>query len=63
MLGTAARLGVRYSVTVGQDKRVRAAIDGIAADAWSPIPYWLSTAEVSGVDVAETNLHRVRRRQ
>ncbi|MEV7366713.1 transposase [Streptomyces sp. NPDC091299] len=26
----------------------------MAQDAWKPIPYWLSTPEVSGADVAET---------
>ena len=55
VLGTAARLDVRFSVTVRQDKRIRAAIEAIAEDAWTPIPYWLSTPEVSGADVAETS--------
>ncbi len=53
-LSTAAKFDVRFSVTARQDKRVRAAIDAIADDAWKPIPYWLSTPEVSGADVAET---------
>jgi hypothetical protein len=55
MLGTARKLGVRFSVTAGQDKRIQAAIEAIDADAWAPIPYWLSTPELSGADVAETS--------
>lgn len=54
VLGTAARFDVRFSVTVRQDKRVRAAIEAIGDHTWQPIPYWLSTPEVSGADVAET---------
>jgi Transposase DDE domain group 1 len=54
VLSTARRLDVRFSVTVRQDKAVRAAIEAIDPDAWQPIPYWLSTSEVSGADVAET---------
>jgi hypothetical protein len=53
-LSTAAKFDVRFSVTARQDKRVRAAIDAIDPSAWQPIPYWLSTPEVSGADVAET---------
>ena len=30
-------------------------VAAIDADAWAPIPYWLSTPEVSGADVAETS--------
>jgi hypothetical protein len=55
VLGTAAKFGVRFSITARQDKRVRAAIDAIEESAWTPIPYWLSTPEVSGADVAETS--------
>ena len=54
VLGAAGRLGVRFSVTIRQDRKVRAAIDAIPEEAWTPIPYWLSTPEVSGADVAET---------
>jgi hypothetical protein len=54
MLTTATKFDVRFSVTARQDKRVRAAIDAIAEDAWQPIPYWLSTLGVSGADIAET---------
>lgn len=48
------RLEVRFSVTVRQDPKVKAAIEAIPEDAWQPIPYWLSTPEVSGADIAET---------
>jgi hypothetical protein len=54
VLATAAKFDVRFSVTARQDKRVRAAIDAIPDEAWQPIPYWLSTPEVSGADIAET---------
>ena len=55
VLSTAAKFDVRFSVTARQDKRIRAAIDAIEESAWQPIPYWLSTPEVSGADVAETS--------
>jgi hypothetical protein len=55
VLGTAAKLGVHFSVTARQDKKIRAAIEAIEESAWTPIPYWLSTPEVSGADVAETS--------
>jgi hypothetical protein len=55
VLHTAKRFGVRFSVTARQDKRIRAAIEAIEHSAWQPIPYWLSTPEVSGADVAETS--------
>ena len=54
VLSTAAKFDVRFSITARQDKRIRAAIDAIAEAAWQPIPYWLSTPEVSGADIAET---------
>ncbi|MDP9397636.1 MAG: IS1380 family transposase [Actinomycetota bacterium] len=54
VLSTAKKFDVRFSVTVRQDKRVRAAIEALPEQAWQPIPYWLSTPEVSGADVAET---------
>lgn len=53
VLSTAAKFDVRFSITARQDKRIRAAIDAIADDAWQPIPYWLSTPEVSGAGIAE----------
>ena len=55
VLATAKKFNVRFSVTARQDKRIRAAIEAISDSAWAPIPYWLSTPEVSGADVAETN--------
>ena len=53
VLGTAVKLGV--AVTARQDQEIRAAIEAIDEDAWTPIPYWLSTPEVSDADVAETS--------
>ena len=44
------RAGVAFSVTVRKDRKVQAAIDAIADDAWTPIPYWID----GGADVAET---------
>jgi hypothetical protein len=55
VLGTAAKFDVRFSITARQDKKVRAAIETISDAAWTPIPYWLSTPEVSGADVAQTD--------
>jgi len=55
MLTTARKFDVRFSVTARQDKKIRAAIAAIPDSAWTPIPYWLSTPEVSGADVAETS--------
>ena len=55
VLGTAVQLGVEFSVTTRQDTKIRAAIDAIEEAAWAPIPYWLSSPEVSGADVAETS--------
>src|SRR3954468_8239290 len=54
MLLTARKSDVRFSVTVRQNRPIRAAIAAIGEDAWTPIPYWLSSPEVSGADVAET---------
>lgn len=53
VISTAVKFGVRSSITLRQDKRVRAAIAHIPEQAWRPIPYWLSTPEVSGADIAE----------
>jgi hypothetical protein len=55
MISTARKLRVRFSITTRQDCKIRAAIQAIPTDAWRPIPYWLSTPEVSGADVAETS--------
>ncbi len=46
---------MRFSVTARHDKKIRAAIASIPESAWVPIPYRLSTPEVSGADVAETS--------
>jgi hypothetical protein len=54
VLGTAKKLDVRFSVTAPLNPSIQAAIAAIDDDAWQPIPYWLSTPEVSGADVAET---------
>jgi Transposase DDE domain group 1 len=42
VITTACKLGVRFSITIRQDKKVRAAIESIPEEAWRPIPYWLS---------------------
>jgi len=44
------KLKVRYSITIRQHRSVRALIEAIPADAWTPIPYWID----GGADVAET---------
>ena len=54
VIATAAKFDVRFSITVRQDKRIRAAIDAIEEAAWQPIPYWLCTPEVCGADIAQT---------
>jgi len=54
VLLTAVTFDVAFSVTARQDKRIRAAIEQIDDSGWQPIPYWLSSPEVSGADVAET---------
>jgi hypothetical protein len=55
VLATAAKFNVRFSITARQDRKIRAAIEAISESAWTPIPYWLSTPELSGADVAETD--------
>jgi len=55
VLSTAGKLDVRFSITARQDRKIRAAIKAIPETAWTPIPYWLSTPEVCGADVAETS--------
>ena len=44
------KLKVRYSVTARQHQGLRALIEAIPEDAWTPIPYWID----GGADVAET---------
>jgi hypothetical protein len=48
--GACRKAGVRYSITAKMSKGLRKAIDKIADDAWTPIPYWIG----DGADVAET---------
>jgi hypothetical protein len=43
-------MGVRFSITIRLQRPVQRLIEAIPADAWTPIPYWLS----GGADVAET---------
>jgi Transposase DDE domain group 1 len=54
--------GARFSITVRANPSIRAAIAGIDAEAWTPIPYWSSDGvfgyaddgtPISGADVAE----------
>jgi hypothetical protein len=40
----------RFSITVRQHRSIRALIEAIPEEAWTPIPYWLE----GGADVAET---------
>jgi hypothetical protein len=59
-VGAAVRAGAQVSVTLRQDRRVKTAIAGIAADAWTAIAYreavfdqasgrWISRAEVAEI--------------
>ena len=52
VIATAVKFDVRFSITARQDKRIGSAIEAITDDAWQAIPYWLSTPEVSGADIA-----------
>ena len=47
---SAARLDVRFSITIRQHKSLHNLIEAIPEDAWTPIPYWMDGA----ADVAET---------
>jgi hypothetical protein len=44
------KMGVRFSITIRQQRGVRRLIEAIPEDAWRPIPYWLA----GGADGAET---------
>src|SRR3954449_3548850 len=55
VLLTARKFDVRFSVPGRHNRRIRAAIAAIDEEAWTPIPYWLSSPEVSGADIAETS--------
>ena len=50
VVATCRRLKVRYSITIRQHKSVRALIEAIPEEAWTPNPYWIG----GGADVAET---------
>ena len=61
VIDACVRAGARFSIAVRTDAKVRAAIEAIPEDAWTPIPYWSShtdpdTGEIvdSHADVAET---------
>jgi hypothetical protein len=43
-------MGVRFSITVRQHRSIRALIEAIPEESWTPIPYWIG----GGADVAET---------
>ena len=43
------KMGVRFSITIRQQRGVRRRIEAIPEAAWSPIPYWIE----GGADVAE----------
>jgi hypothetical protein len=45
------KLGVRFSITVRQQRSLRRVIEAIPETAWTPIPYWMP----GGADVAETS--------
>jgi len=45
------KLGVRFSITIRQQRSVRRLIEEIPEEARSPIPYWID----GGADVAETS--------
>jgi hypothetical protein len=44
------KMGVRFSITVRQQRSIRRLIEAIPEEAWKPIPYWIA----GGADVAET---------
>ena len=52
-------LDVRFSVTIRQQPNVRALIEAIAEEDWTPIPYWIE----GGADVAETTYTPFRHRE
>lgn len=51
LLDTATAHDVRFSITIKQNPRVKAAIEAIDDDAWTPIDYWID----GGADVAEVS--------
>jgi hypothetical protein len=50
IVSVCAAMGVRFSITVRQQRSLRRVIEAIPEAAWTPIPYWLQ----GGADVAET---------
>jgi hypothetical protein len=58
LIDTLARLGVRYSITVDQNDRVKAAVAQIPEASWRPITY----VDGGEAEVAETTLVTGRRR-
>ena len=51
VVAVCAKLGVRFSITIRQQRSVRRLIEAIPESAWTPIPYWMQ----GGADVAETS--------
>jgi hypothetical protein len=51
VVAVCAKLGVRFSITIRQQRSVRRLIEAIPESAWTPIPYWID----GGADVAETS--------
>ncbi len=49
VVAAARKRGVRFSITIRQQRGVRRLIEAIPEAAWTPIPYWLD----GGADVAE----------
>jgi hypothetical protein len=49
VVATCRALDVRFSITVRQHRGLRALIEAIPEEAWTPIPYWIE----GGADVAE----------
>ena len=47
---SAAKMDVRFSITIRQHKSLRNLIEAIPEADWTPIPYWMDGA----ADVAET---------
>jgi hypothetical protein len=67
VLWAARRAGARFSVTARADAKVQAACDAVPNDAWVDIKYpqaiWDEDEQrwISNAQIAETNLHRLRR--
>jgi hypothetical protein len=57
LIDTLGRLGVDWSITVAINKQIRACIDSVDEDAWTPIAY----PDGGEAHVAETTIHTGRR--